>query len=131
MRWRRYSKLTPRVALPKRPDMNLKTKRVVFELAAPQPVLKIKYMRFQVWTTRTRPYISDNGLAISGPKAKPNMKMETTIVCSALTVIERSWTMIGRPGATMVEESGLMRTKEDMANTAFHFLTRGHFLGFS
>lgn len=111
--------------------MNLETNRVVFEFAPPQPVLKIRYMRFQVWTTRTRPYISGKGLAIRGPKAKPSMNMEMTIVCSARMAIERSCTMIGRPGATMVEERGFMRTKADMEKTAFHFRRRGHFLGVS
>lgn len=77
------------------------------------------------------PYISDKGLAIKGPKAKPSMNMEMTMVCSARMVMERPWTMIGRPGATMVEERGLMRTKADMAKTAFHFRRGDHFLGFS
>jgi len=88
------------------------------------------YNIFQDCITLMRPYVSESGLAIRGPKAKPRRKMESTISCTAGCSMCSSEEMAGSIGATRFMAKTLMKTNMDIPTRAFDFLFIAQFFGF-
>lgn len=75
--------------------------------------------------------ISERGPRKSGPTAYARTKMERMRDCSTELVMLSWAAMAGRAGATMEEETGEMKVKEETISVAAHFLPLVQFLGFS
>jgi hypothetical protein len=93
--------------------------------------LKKRYSKLLVCKTMTLPYISDKGPRKRGPIAYARTKMESVNEETTSLVIPNSLSMALSAGATMEEETGEMKVKEDTTRVAAHFLPILQFLGLS
>lgn len=79
---------------------------------------------FADWRTTTRPYISDKGASRKGPMAYASKKIDMMRYVSNPDVIENSSASVGSAGASIVEETGEMKVKQDTRMVEVHFLPR-------
>lgn len=77
------------------------------------------------------PYISDSGPRNSGPTAYANTKVDSISSKSTSSVILNSTAMLSNAGATMEDETGDMKVKNDTRTAASLFFFVGQFLGLS
>lgn len=117
-------------ALPPRPLKNRNARICCFEVANPQTVLNTRYTIFADCRITTRPYISDSGARTKGPSAYASRKIDMTRYRSMPEVMVKSLAIWSRAGATIVDETGEMKVKQETSTVADHFRLALQFRGF-
>lgn len=91
---------------------------------------RTQYSKFQDYTTRTRPYVSESGPATGGSNANAGRNIDSTICATSGFGMVRSDGIAGRFGAILLVEKTLMKTKEGMASRDLVRFARDQFRGY-